>query len=257
MTFSKYLVIIIHTSCMLNCSAEGVTAFRPFNKIYRGGNPLPRNKHPEETVQKILDVSSKLFLEKGYEQTTVLDIVNNLGGLTRGAFYHHFKSKEDVLNMMSERAFDSSDPFGKVKKDHRLNGLQKIQKAIEILFADTKQQDVNSMFMAIPLLKNPVFLADTIRSLIVEVGPILQDLIEEGIIDGSIPSKNAKLLSESFLLLFNLWMLPSVYPCTKQEYVEKFHFCKTLFENIGFQVFTDSAIKSFDNMVERLDLPTE
>ena len=35
---------------------------------------MPRNKYPEETVQKILDVSLKLFLEKGYEETTVLDL---------------------------------------------------------------------------------------------------------------------------------------------------------------------------------------
>ena len=55
---------------------------------------MPRNKYPEETVQKILDVSLRLLLEKGYEETTVLDIVNDLGGLTRGAFYHHFNSKE-------------------------------------------------------------------------------------------------------------------------------------------------------------------
>ena len=57
---------------------------------------MPRNKYPEETVQKILDVSLKLFLEKGYEETTVLDIVDNLEGLTRGAFYHHFKSNTVV-----------------------------------------------------------------------------------------------------------------------------------------------------------------
>ena len=54
-----------------------------------GGEFLPRNKYPEETVQKILDASLKLFLEKGYEETTVLDIISEMGGLTRGAFYHH------------------------------------------------------------------------------------------------------------------------------------------------------------------------
>ena len=48
---------------------------------------MSRNKYPEETVQKILDTALKLFLERGYEQTTVLDIVNELGGLTRGALY--------------------------------------------------------------------------------------------------------------------------------------------------------------------------
>ena len=61
---------------------------------------MPRNKYPEETVQKILDVSLKLFLEKGYEETTVLDIVNNLGGLTRGAFITTSSRKEEVLDAL-------------------------------------------------------------------------------------------------------------------------------------------------------------
>lgn len=81
---------------------------------------MPRNKYPEETVQKILDASLKLFLEKGYEQTTVLDIVDNLGGLTRGAFYHHFKSKEEVLDALSEQLYHKMDPFEKVKQEHGL-----------------------------------------------------------------------------------------------------------------------------------------
>lgn len=48
---------------------------------------MSRNKYPEETVQKILDVSLKLFMGKGYEQTTILDIVENPGGLTRGGLF--------------------------------------------------------------------------------------------------------------------------------------------------------------------------
>ena len=34
---------------------------------------MARNKHPEETVEKILAVSAKLFMEKGYEHTTLLE----------------------------------------------------------------------------------------------------------------------------------------------------------------------------------------
>ena len=62
---------------------------------------MPRNKYPEETVQTILDAAFKLFTEKGYENTTVLDIVDQMGGLTRGAFYHHFKSKEEVMSALT------------------------------------------------------------------------------------------------------------------------------------------------------------
>ena len=53
---------------------------------------MSRNKYPEETVERILDTAQRLFLEKGYEQTTIQDITDNLGGLTKGAIYHHFKS---------------------------------------------------------------------------------------------------------------------------------------------------------------------
>ena len=49
---------------------------------------MARNKYPEETVNKILDVSMQLFLEKGYEHTSIQDIVNHLGGLSKGAIYH-------------------------------------------------------------------------------------------------------------------------------------------------------------------------
>ena len=58
---------------------------------------MARNKNPEETVHLILDVAYRLFMEKGYEYTSIQDIIDNLGGLSKGAIYHHFKSKEDIL----------------------------------------------------------------------------------------------------------------------------------------------------------------
>ena len=36
---------------------------------------MARNKHPEETVNLILDVAFHLFMEKGYEHTSVQDII--------------------------------------------------------------------------------------------------------------------------------------------------------------------------------------
>ena len=52
----------------------------------KGAGAMARNKYPEETVARILDVSLKLFLEKGYENTTIQDIIDALGNLSKGAF---------------------------------------------------------------------------------------------------------------------------------------------------------------------------
>lgn len=52
--------------------------------MYGGDLNMARNKYPEITVEKILEVSQRLFLTKGYDNTTIQDIVDELGGLTRG-----------------------------------------------------------------------------------------------------------------------------------------------------------------------------
>ena len=44
---------------------------------------MARNKYPEITVERILDAAQRLFLEKGYENTTIQDIVDELDGLKK------------------------------------------------------------------------------------------------------------------------------------------------------------------------------
>ncbi len=41
---------------------------------------MARNKYPEQTVERILEVSTRLFLEKGYDNTSLQDILNELKG---------------------------------------------------------------------------------------------------------------------------------------------------------------------------------
>lgn len=53
---------------------------------------MPRNKYPEQTVEKILDAAAALFAEKGYQSTTLQDIIDATG-LSKGAVYHHFRSR--------------------------------------------------------------------------------------------------------------------------------------------------------------------
>ena len=72
---------------------------------------MARNKYPEETVEKILDTAQRLFLEKGYDHTTIQDIVDNLGGLTKGAVYHHFKSKKKSWTPWATGCFSQTIPL--------------------------------------------------------------------------------------------------------------------------------------------------
>ena len=76
---------------------------------------MARNKYPEQTLEKILNVAQKLFLEKGFDQTTIQDIVDNLEGMTRGAVYHHFKSKDEIMEALIHQMFLENNPFDELR----------------------------------------------------------------------------------------------------------------------------------------------
>ena len=96
---------------------------------------MARNKYPEETVQKILAVSYRLFLEKGYDHTTIQDITDALG-MSKGAVYHHFKSKEAILDRIYDQYYAESGLHAAALDAPGLSGLEKLRKLLLLELTD-------------------------------------------------------------------------------------------------------------------------
>ena len=60
-----------------------------------------RTYQPEKTRASIIKAGLKLFGAKGYHGTSVGDIAKT-AGITKGAYYHHFQSKEELLLLIHE-----------------------------------------------------------------------------------------------------------------------------------------------------------
>jgi AcrR family transcriptional regulator len=56
-------------------------------------------KKAEERRTEILDAAQGLFLSRGYDAITVNDLLNAVG-ISKGAFYHHFSAKGEVLQVL-------------------------------------------------------------------------------------------------------------------------------------------------------------
>lgn len=54
---------------------------------------------PEETQKRLLKAALDLFGEKGFQVTSVQQVAQR-AGVTKGAFYHHFESKDDLLRQI-------------------------------------------------------------------------------------------------------------------------------------------------------------
>ena len=87
----------------------------------------------ENTKEKILEVATNLFLEKGYKQTRISDIINGLDGLTKGAIYHHFESKEDIFEAVVKNiGLKNTLIFDKIKFADNMTGSEKITELISL-----------------------------------------------------------------------------------------------------------------------------
>lgn len=192
---------------------------------------MARNAHPEVTRQRILDAAKKLFAQKGYERTTIQDILDELEDLSKGAIYHHFKNKEAMLHALvdsdNERLLRQAN-----QEDGSRNGLQKLRNSLMMQITDTEHMTL--MRDAFPLLNDPKILAENLRIWRTDSTKIAYDFIQEGLRDGSITTEYPQEAAELFSLLFNYWLAPNFYPITTlSEFKHRIHCLGLIMDSLG------------------------
>ncbi len=202
---------------------------------------MARNKHPEETVQLILDVAFRLFIEKGYEHTSIQDIIDHLGGLSKGAIYHHFKSKEDILVAVTDMMTSESNQMLAVIRDRSdLSGKEKLK----TIFRESIIRPVqNDIFTVAPdFHNNPKLLFSLLHDTIENVAPnYILPIIEQGISDGSIQTDYPEQLAELILLAANVWMNPMIFDSSEEDSYGKFMVFRQMLQGFGLDI-VDSEI---------------
>lgn len=209
---------------------------------------MARNKHPEETVSRILDVAFRLFMEKGYEHTSIQDIIDNLGGLSKGAIYHHFKSKEDILIAVTDRMTEESNRMLAVIRDRTdLNGKEKLK----TIFKESVRRPVqNEIFTAAPdLSNNPRLIFSIFRETIDDAAPnYILPIIEQGISDGSIQTDYPAELAELVILAANIWMNPMIFNNSEKESFRKFMVFRQMMQGFGLDIVDDEMLERLQEL---------
>ena len=218
---------------------------------------MARNKHPEETVEKILRVSLKLFQEKGYEATTIQDIVDALG-MSKGAIYHHFKSKADIMDLLSERYYQNLSWFPDPKGIPGENGLEKLRYVFRYFLSDPSKEEIDGMMP--PLLRDPKMVSLSLDSVFREAAPYMDRLVQEAIADGSASPQFPQVLPEAFMLLTNLWMWTELYRRDREGFLQRLLFSKAMLEHFGLPILTSELVEVSMDYYDRLlarGIPTE
>ena len=205
----------------------------------------PVKKQPEQWKKEILDAAKELFLSKGYEDTSVLDIMERAQG-AKGMFYRFFPSKEEVMHALGDRMFFENNPFEAVRGRSDLNGLQKIRAVLGFDRADKEREAVNTQ--AVPILKDIRILTAAVDANRRVLTPMWFELLEEGRRDGSIQTEYTRELSE-LLPLVNFWMMPSIFPAEAGEIRHKCQFVAEVLAALGLPVIEEDMYERAEKIL--------
>lgn len=217
--------------------------------MYMEAEIVARNKHPEETVNLILDVAFRLFMEKGYEHTSIQDIIDQLGGLSKGAIYHHFKSKENIFDALTSRmAEDSNRKLAALRDQKGLSGKEKLKAIFKESLNRSLQED---LFTVAPnFYNNPKLLNMFLHTIREESVPeYFLPIIRQGIADGSIRADYPEELAELIGLVANTWLNPMIFDSSEEESYRKLMVFGQMMAGFGIDVVDDEMTNRLKELV--------
>ena len=196
----------------------------------------------ERTVQDIINVSIKLFSEKGYEKTSIQDIVNGLDGLTRGAIYHHFNSKDDILVAVIHEIVMNSDYFNQFLNVEGRTAKEQLQALVIKAFSNYGQvsNDVGAEF----LKKNPAISVEIFKLTVNQIAPKVEMLLESANADGSLKIKNPKQVAQVMVLLGDTWFSSAMFEDTSANFNVKIDVLIDALNGLGVTIFDEATIKA-------------
>ncbi|OBK82566.1 TetR/AcrR family transcriptional regulator, partial [Mycobacterium sp. 1165178.9] len=151
----------------------------------RGGADVERRARGDRTRRDLVDAGRALFVEKGYFETSISDLVTRSGVGTRGAFYHHFKDKAELFRAVFEEVERDLTLRSLASPPQGADAWEKLAVGMRGFLESALEPEVQRVM----LIDGPVVLGwRTLRSIqesnsIALINEMVDEAIAEGIID--------------------------------------------------------------------------
>lgn len=140
-------------------------------------------KEAEERKNEILDAAGELFGQKGFDGTSTGDILEKVG-IARGTLYHHFKSKEDIMDALIERL--SAHMLCAAQEIAADKTLSVFERIIDVVLSlnISESNSGEKMIEHMHRPQNALMHQKSQKIIIAGVTPILTEILREGIDQG-------------------------------------------------------------------------
>ncbi len=214
-------------------------------------------KDPDVRRNEILDVAQQLFLTKGYDNTSVQDILDGVG-IAKGTFYHYFDSKIALLDNLIDRIINETMKGWEthIIDNQKLCALEKLDQ-----YFDTAMEwktERREFFMDIVRViyrdENAIYRHKMMQASLRYVAPILARIIEQGVSEGVFHTGYPQETAEIIFVLLRSMSESIAYVLLDAEYTGDLssHFDRLV---LSHQVAI-ARVLGYDGTLQLIDLNT-
>jgi len=166
--------------------------------------PLPHLIKPVHARRdELLDAAVQLFARDGYDATSINRIIEAVG-VSKGAFYHHFAAKEDLVTALAERhAQRTAEAAQSVLDDPTLDSFARLVGFLEVMRAQKLRdaRDLRATFTPILQPENRHMFERIHAATSDIVRPLIARIIAEGVAEQAFDTSDPEAASEVILHL--------------------------------------------------------
>ena len=166
-------------------------------------------KEEAYTVKRneILDAAQRLVYTKGFDQMSIQDILDELH-ISKGAFYHYFDSKSDLLEALIERMVQEAEPvILPIVQDRQLPTLEKLHRFFDTAahWKTARREYLLALMQGWYADENVLVREKSQTRMIKRFSPLLASIIRQGIAEGVMNTPFPDQMADmAFALLVNM-----------------------------------------------------
>lgn len=184
---------------------------------------------PINRRNEILKVARSLFLNKDYEKTTMVDIMDTLG-IAKGTIYHYFSSKEALFEAVIEDIVEENvTHMEALVKNSPKNALEKIELLVN---AGTISQENEKILEQLHKPANGALHSRLLAAALTKQAPLYAKVIQQGCDEGVFQTKVPLECAEFILSAIQFLTDIGIYPWTEEDLKRRIQAFPSLIEQL-------------------------
>lgn len=154
-----------------------------------------RKIDPQDKMERVVDVARRLFVEKGFHNVSIPDIVK-ASGVSTGAIYHHFSNKESLASHIHDRTLSDFNEMLQSRLMGTSTTYQKLRAFAQLVLDIAENDPVLMQYML--FLKHGEFMSDSQPICYSEPFVWVQETVAEGMQNGELRKGDRMLHAAAF-----------------------------------------------------------